>query len=110
MLLHSAMEFVKWTGLLEASVAQPGRASRCQRECRGFESLRSLHLSAAPLIRVCNHLRMDYRTSFRSQNPKKCSVRYLYDEFGLRRAKIRFREDDMKLKGPVSQKDFQAWP
>ena len=28
--------------LLEASVAQPGRASRCQRECRGFESLRSL--------------------------------------------------------------------
>jgi release factor H-coupled RctB family protein len=29
---------------LEASVAQPGRASRCQRECRGFESLRSLHL------------------------------------------------------------------
>src|SRR5437868_10520452 len=27
----------------EASVAQPGRASRCQRECRGFESLRSLH-------------------------------------------------------------------
>ena len=28
---------------LEASVAQPGRASRCQRECRGFESLRSLH-------------------------------------------------------------------
>src|SRR5215469_1501756 len=29
----------------EASVAQPGRASRCQRECRGFESLRSLHLS-----------------------------------------------------------------
>ena len=29
--------------VLEASVAQPGRASRCQRECRGFESLRSLH-------------------------------------------------------------------
>jgi hypothetical protein len=26
----------------EASVAQSGRASRCQRECRGFESLRSL--------------------------------------------------------------------
>src|SRR6266496_6346391 len=24
---------------LDASVAQPGRASRCQRECRGFESL-----------------------------------------------------------------------
>jgi hypothetical protein len=27
----------------EASVAQSGRASRCQRECRGFKSLRSLH-------------------------------------------------------------------
>ncbi len=25
-----------------ASVAQPGRASPCQGECRGFESLRSL--------------------------------------------------------------------
>jgi hypothetical protein len=30
----------------EASVAQPGRASRCQRECRGFESLRSLQLTS----------------------------------------------------------------
>ncbi len=29
----------------DASVAQPGRASRCQRECRGFESLRSLQFS-----------------------------------------------------------------
>src|SRR5262249_36185447 len=29
---------------LEASVAQPGRASPCQGECRGFESLRSLHI------------------------------------------------------------------
>ena len=27
----------------EASVAQSGIASRCQRECRGFKSLRSLH-------------------------------------------------------------------
>ena len=31
--------------LTEASVAQSGRASRCQRECRGFESLRSLQFS-----------------------------------------------------------------
>ena len=29
-----------------ASVAQSGRASPCQGECRGFESLRSLHFSA----------------------------------------------------------------
>ena len=29
--------------LTEASVAQSGRASPCQGECRGFESLRSLH-------------------------------------------------------------------
>ena len=31
---------------MEASVAQSGRASRCQRECRGFESLHSLQLKA----------------------------------------------------------------
>ena len=29
-------------GCSDASVAQPGRASPCQGECRGFESLRSL--------------------------------------------------------------------
>src|SRR5690348_15233494 len=41
--------------LLDASVAQPGRASRCQRECRGFESLRSLHFSTKfSVLRIIN--------------------------------------------------------
>src|ERR1043166_466031 len=34
----------------EASVAQSGRASPCQAECRGVESLRSLHLLYQSLI------------------------------------------------------------
>jgi hypothetical protein len=38
------------TPVSEASVAQPGRASRCQRECRGFESLRSLHFHIRRLV------------------------------------------------------------
>src|SRR5712675_1960446 len=33
----------------EASVAQSGRPSRCQRECRGFKSLRSLHFLSPQL-------------------------------------------------------------
>ncbi len=45
---------------LEASVAQSGRASRCQRECRGFKSLRSLHFLYPQLgkqgVRVATYL------------------------------------------------------
>src|ERR1043166_1952606 len=36
----------------EASVAQPGRASPCQGECRGFESLRSLQLLLSKEVRM----------------------------------------------------------
>jgi hypothetical protein len=42
--LHFGRIPVIFASFLDASVAQPGRASRCQRECRGFESLRSLQL------------------------------------------------------------------
>ena len=48
----------------EASVAQSGRASRCQRECRGFKSLRSLHFFLQP--------RFERRLRW-----VKCSSRYL---------------------------------
>ena len=41
---------LQFASFSEASVAQSGRASPCQGECRGFESLRSLHRSAILLI------------------------------------------------------------
>ena len=50
---------LNFAALLEASVAQPGRASPCQGECRGFESLRSLHFLSTPHF---PHIRRnDYR-------------------------------------------------
>ncbi len=42
--LRVGMDLLWWSCCsTDASVAQSGRASRCQRECRGFKSLRSLH-------------------------------------------------------------------
>jgi hypothetical protein len=48
--LQFSRDFVVFSGKSAASVAQSGRASPCQGERRGFESLRSLQFCQFPVV------------------------------------------------------------
>ena len=77
-----------------ASVAQPGRASPCQGECRGFESLHSLHSSTS-------RSSSNGRSTDRSPTPESPRFEFPLGSSDPREAAV--KEDSNAREGPSHQ-------